>query len=111
MGKAPEQSLHSARHGEEAAFLSLFDDHHAPLFRFAWRLTGSMADAEDIVQECFLALLQPGCSFDPARMPSAHISSVQSATSHLIGCGAGRRVHHPSRWIIERRKPSSYAAK
>ena len=49
--------------------MRLFDDHHLPLFRFAWRLTGSMADAEDIVQECFLALLRPGCNFDPARTP------------------------------------------
>jgi RNA polymerase sigma-70 factor (ECF subfamily) len=50
-----------------AAILQLFDDHHVPLFRFAWRLTGSVADAEDIVQECFLALLRPGCAFDPNR--------------------------------------------
>ena len=28
-----------------------------------------MADAEDIVQECFLAVLRPGCNFDPARTP------------------------------------------
>jgi RNA polymerase sigma-70 factor (ECF subfamily) len=47
--------------------LRLFDDHHLPLYSFAWRLTGSPADAEDIVQECFLSLLRPGCSFDPAR--------------------------------------------
>jgi RNA polymerase sigma-70 factor (ECF subfamily) len=67
MGKAPEQLLRDARRGQEAAFLRLFDHHHLPLFRFAWRLTGSMADAEDIVQECFLALLRPGCGFDPAR--------------------------------------------
>src|SRR3954453_10957181 len=67
MGKLPD--LRDARRGDEAAFLRLFDDHHLPLFRFAWRLTGSAADAEDIVQECFLALLQPGCSFDPARTP------------------------------------------
>ncbi len=26
-----------------------------------------MADAEDIVQECFLGLLRPECNFDPAR--------------------------------------------
>jgi RNA polymerase sigma-70 factor (ECF subfamily) len=26
-----------------------------------------MADAEDIVQECFLALLRPECAFDPHR--------------------------------------------
>jgi RNA polymerase sigma-70 factor (ECF subfamily) len=51
----------------EDAFLQLFDEHHAPLFRFAYRMTGSMADAEDIVQECFLELLRPGCSYDSAR--------------------------------------------
>ncbi len=49
--------------------LQLFDDHHKPLFRFAYRLTGSVADAEDIVQACFLELLRPGCSYDPKRAP------------------------------------------
>lgn len=53
----------------ETAFLRLFDDHHAPLFRFAWRLTGSISDAEDIVQECFLSLLRPGSTYDPGRTP------------------------------------------
>lgn len=67
LGKEPEQLLRDARSGREAAFLRLFDDHHLPLFRFAWRLTGSIPDAEDIVQECFFALLRPGCSFDPAH--------------------------------------------
>jgi RNA polymerase sigma-70 factor (ECF subfamily) len=49
--------------------LELFDEHHAPLFRFAYRLTGSAADAEDIVQACFLELLRPDCSYDPKRAP------------------------------------------
>ena len=49
------------------AILKYFDEHHLPLFRFAWHLTGSIADAEDIVQECFLALLRPDCAFDPDR--------------------------------------------
>ena len=49
--------------------LELFDEHHAALFRFAYRLTGSAADAEDIVQTCFLELLRPGCSYDPKRAP------------------------------------------
>ena len=57
----------AARKGGEAAFLQLFDEHHLPLFRFAYRLTGSVADAEDIVQECFLELLRPGCSYDRSR--------------------------------------------
>jgi RNA polymerase sigma-70 factor, ECF subfamily len=67
MGKGPEQLIRNARRGNEAAFLRLVDEHHLPLFRFAWRLTGSIADAEDIVQECFLGLLRPNCGFDPAR--------------------------------------------
>src|SRR6476660_9222680 len=57
----------AARTGREDALLQLFDDHHLPLFRFAYRLTGSVADAEDIVQECFLELLRPACSYDPGR--------------------------------------------
>jgi RNA polymerase sigma-70 factor, ECF subfamily len=59
----------AARKGEEAAFLQLFEEHHLPLFRFAYRLTGSVADAEDIVQECFLSLLRKGCTYDPKRTP------------------------------------------
>lgn len=59
----------AAREGSRAAVLKAFDEHHLPLFRFAYRLTGSSADAEDIVQECFLALLRPGCPFDAGRTP------------------------------------------
>ena len=36
------------------------------MFRFAWRLTGSVPAAEDVIQECFLVLLD-GVSFDAAR--------------------------------------------
>jgi RNA polymerase sigma-70 factor (ECF subfamily) len=61
--------LHAARKGDHAAFGGLYDEHHLPLFRFAWRLTGSVADAEDIVQECFLALLRPDCPYDGERTP------------------------------------------
>jgi RNA polymerase sigma-70 factor (ECF subfamily) len=68
MGNPDEQLIHDARQGNESAFLRLLEEHHRPLFRFAWRLTGSMVDAEDIVQECFLALLRPDFSFDPARI-------------------------------------------
>ena len=59
----------AARKGRDDAFRQLLVEHHAPLFRFAYRLTGSVADAEDIVQECFLALLDPARSYDPRRTP------------------------------------------
>lgn len=67
MGSADERLVRDARQGKEQAFLRLFDEHYLPLFRFSWRITRSMADAEEIVQECFLTLLRPSCSFDPAR--------------------------------------------
>jgi RNA polymerase sigma-70 factor (ECF subfamily) len=58
--------LVAARRGDEGAFLNLYDRHKAPLFRFAWRLTGSVPAAEDIIQECFLTLLK-GARFDAAQ--------------------------------------------
>jgi RNA polymerase sigma-70 factor (ECF subfamily) len=37
------------------------------LFRFAFRMTGSAAMAEDMVQECFLSLLRRPGAYDPDR--------------------------------------------
>ena len=58
--------LAAARHGDESSFLTLYRRYRTPLFRFAWRLTGSVATAEDVLQECFLALLE-GARFDVDR--------------------------------------------
>lgn len=60
-------TVDGARKGRESAVLQLFDEHHSPLFRFAYRLAGSVADAEDIVQECFLELLRPTSAYDARR--------------------------------------------
>jgi RNA polymerase sigma-70 factor, ECF subfamily len=65
----PERFVRAARKGDEPAFSRLFDDLHLPLFRFAFRLTRSVADAEDIVQECFLSLLRPDSGYNPTRTP------------------------------------------
>jgi RNA polymerase sigma-70 factor (ECF subfamily) len=59
--------VQAARKGREEAFLRLFDEHHLPLFRFAYRLTGSVADAEDIVQESLMGLLRAECRYDLRR--------------------------------------------
>lgn len=70
-----------------AAVLRLFDEHHRPLYRFAWRLTGSVADAKDIVQECFLSLLKPGCGFDASR------TAVRAYLFGAVRNQALRRLH------------------
>ena len=43
-----------ARHGDKEAFRALVERHSRPLFRLAWRITGSEQDAEDVVQETFM---------------------------------------------------------
>lgn len=58
MFESDSRLLDAARRGDEASFLALYRRHRTPLFRFAWRLTGSTATAEDVTQECFLALLK-----------------------------------------------------
>lgn len=60
--------LAGARRGEESAFLALYQRHRTPVFRFAWRFTGSAQTAEDVTQECFLALFA-GAAFDPKQGP------------------------------------------
>ena len=58
--------MRDAREGGEQAFLSIYHRHRLPVFQFAWRLTGSQAAAEDVTQECFLALVR-GAAFDGGR--------------------------------------------
>lgn len=58
--------LQEARRGNEAAFASLYTLYRTGLFGFAWRMTGSTQTAEDVTQECFLALAD-GSRFDPQR--------------------------------------------
>jgi RNA polymerase sigma-70 factor (ECF subfamily) len=86
---------------EQAALLQLFDEHHKPLFRFAYRLTGSASDAEDVVQECFLELLRPGCSYDPKRTPPrtylfgvVRNQSLKRMTRNPVGAKAEAEAFH-----------------
>ena len=38
--------------------LTAFDQYHQAVYSFAYRLTGSAVIAEDLTQECFLALIR-----------------------------------------------------
>ena len=50
-----------------AEFQAAFDQHKDAVYRFAWRMSGSAAAAEDIAQDVFVALLRYPDRFDPAR--------------------------------------------
>jgi RNA polymerase sigma-70 factor, ECF subfamily len=53
--------------GDEVAFTTLYRARHAPVYRFALQMTGSVVIAEDVTQEVFMALIEHGRRFDPAR--------------------------------------------
>jgi RNA polymerase sigma-70 factor (ECF subfamily) len=44
-----------------------FDEYHQAVYSFAYRLTCRAEVAEDITQECFLALVRAPQRFDPSR--------------------------------------------
>lgn len=49
------------------SFGALYDRRQGGVYRFALRMTGSEAFAEDVTQDVFLALMREDCGFDPAR--------------------------------------------
>lgn len=62
-----EELLREASRGNEAAFLELYERHHDAMFRFAYRLLGSIELAEDVAHDCFLSLIKRPQGFDPRR--------------------------------------------
>jgi RNA polymerase sigma-70 factor (ECF subfamily) len=62
-----ERLLDRASRGDQAAFLTLYEQYRDVVFRFAYRLLGSEELAEDVAHDCFLSLLKQPGRFDPAR--------------------------------------------
>lgn len=53
---------------------TLFRAHHDRVFRAAHRVTGSPADAEDVLQTVFLRLVKSGDAYDLSQNPEAYLS-------------------------------------
>ena len=51
----------------EAELQGAFDQHKDAVYRFAWRMSGSAAAAEDITQDVFVGLVRYPDRFDPDR--------------------------------------------
>lgn len=62
-----ELLLAGAGAGDPAAFIKLYERHRAAIFRFAYRLSGSVEAAEDITHDCFLGLIKKPKNFVPGR--------------------------------------------
>jgi RNA polymerase sigma-70 factor (ECF subfamily) len=62
-----EELLRQMLAGDADAFEMLYDRRQGGVYRFALRMSGSAAVAEDVTQEVFIALMRDGHQFDPAR--------------------------------------------
>ncbi len=62
-----EELLERMLGGCAESFAALYDRRQAGVYRYALRMTGSEAFAEDVTQDVFLALMREGCKFDAGR--------------------------------------------
>jgi RNA polymerase sigma-70 factor, ECF subfamily len=63
--------LRRLRAGDESAFTALYQRWQGRLFRYALRMCGSQALAEDVTHEVFMALMNGSSGFDPEQGPLA----------------------------------------
>jgi RNA polymerase sigma-70 factor (ECF subfamily) len=73
--------------GDRQAMQVLYGRHHVAVYRFALRLTGNSATAEDIVSETFLALWRHATSFEGRARLSTWLLAIarNKAVSALRG--------------------------
>lgn len=62
-----ELLLERAGGGDQAAFLLLYERYRHSIFRFSYRLVGSVEVAEDITHDCFLSLIRKTENFEASR--------------------------------------------
>lgn len=68
MDTSSDARLHqAAQQGSEKAMATLYRQHGALIYRFSLRMCQDPAIAEEVTQEVFMALMQQGERFDPAR--------------------------------------------
>jgi RNA polymerase sigma-70 factor, ECF subfamily len=67
MHLADEDLMQLVRRGDARAFEVLYDRHSGVAFSLAYRMVGTRATAEEVVQEGFLALWRSGARYDRAR--------------------------------------------
>ena len=71
--------------GNQRKVEKLVDDHYASLYRYAYRLSGCAADAEDLTQEAFCqAQLKLGQLRDPGRAKAWLFSILRNAYLHRV---------------------------
>jgi RNA polymerase sigma-70 factor, ECF subfamily len=87
-GQRDDDLVRRLREGDETAFTAIYRMWQGPVYRFALRMTGRTAVAEDVTQETFMTLISGADRFDPAR---------GALSSYLYGIARHRVLHRIER--------------
>jgi RNA polymerase sigma-70 factor, ECF subfamily len=67
IGETGDRRTAAGAGGNTDAFQILYERYRDPIFRFAYRLLGSVEAAEDVAHDCFLSLIKAPGRFDASR--------------------------------------------
>jgi RNA polymerase sigma-70 factor (ECF subfamily) len=88
------------RAAEEAVRLATFDQHRSLLFSVAYRMLGSVADAEDMLQETFIRWQQ--ARDEEIRSPRAFLVTIISRLSiNQLQSARAQREEYVGEWLPE----------
>ena len=80
-----------------ATLEALYDAHHRQAIGLAYRMLGDMGEAEEVVQEVFLAAWRSGHTYDPSR-GSAHTWLLSMVRNRSIDVLRARRRRPVESW-------------
>jgi RNA polymerase sigma-70 factor (ECF subfamily) len=93
----PRESVPVAEETPAEAVAALYETHAPMVLRLGLRLAGSLAEAEEIVQETFLAAFRHWRTFDGRSLPSTWLYTIAVRAWHRRNRGSrGRQRRMPS---------------
>jgi RNA polymerase sigma-70 factor (ECF subfamily) len=95
---ADEDLMQLVRRGEAEALEVVYERHSSAAFSLAYRMCGSRAAAEDVVQEAFLSLWRSGARYDRAR---------GSVRTWVLGIVHNRAIDSLRRSVVHDRRRAS----
>jgi RNA polymerase sigma-70 factor (ECF subfamily) len=95
---ADEDLMQLVRRGEAHAFEVVYERHSSAAFSLAYRMCGTRAAAEDVVQEAFLSLWRSGARYDRTR---------GSVRTWVLGIVHNRAIDSLRRSVVHDRKRAS----
>jgi RNA polymerase sigma-70 factor, ECF subfamily len=95
---ADEDLMQLVRRGEAPAFEVVYERHSSAAFSLAYRMCGTRAAAEDVVQEAFLSLWRSGARYDRTR---------GSVRTWVLGIVHNRAIDSLRRSVVHDRKRAS----